>query len=105
MAMTSLLLERRRLRHVGRNRCFIGAQIAEQRASIREPSLDQAPGSWRGRHRHGGRRCNGRGQRDNRHDTEAIGPEARAAIEWMAPAEARTPGPPPIVAEEVSPIA
>src|SRR5436309_1891515 len=103
MAMTGLLFERRWLRHVGRDRCFVGAQIAEQRISIREPTLDQAPAEWHGRHCHGGGRCNGRGQRDNRRDTEAIYAETRAAIERVTPAETRTPGPSP-VAEELGAI-
>src|SRR5215467_907900 len=108
MAATGFLLERRRLAlwHTRRDRCFIGAQIAEQRVSIREPSLDQAPADWHGRHGHGsGRRCNDRSRRDHRRDTVAIYAEARAAIHWMTPAEAGTPAPPPIVADEVGPIA
>src|SRR5262245_9993190 len=103
MPVTRLLLERRlRLRHIGRDRCFVRAQIAEQRASVREPWLDQAPHCRHGRYRC---RCNGRSDRDNRRNAVAIDAETRAAIHGMTPAEARTPAPSPIVADEVSPVA
>ena len=85
-----LLLERRRLafRHVGRDRGFVGAQVAEQRAAVREPDLPQAPSGRQHR------------RRDDwhRYGANAIAAKMRAAIERVTPAEARTDAPSPIVA-------
>src|SRR5882762_188338 len=89
-----LLLERRRLtfRQIGRDRGFVAAQIAEQRAAVREPDLPQASN---GRHHRGG---DDRHWTDHRHDPNAIAAEMRTAIERVTPAEARMRGPSPVVA-------
>src|SRR5262249_13499854 len=82
-------------RHVARDGGFVGAQVAEQRASVCESDLSQAPGS---RER---RRCNDRQQRADHRHADAVA-EMGAAIERVTPAEARADAPSPIVAKHAA---
>src|SRR5262249_20713724 len=93
-----LLLERRRrlaFRHIASDGSFIGAQVPEQRASVREPGLPQAPGGWEHR------RSNDRRQRADHRHADAVA-EMGAAIERVAPAEARADAPSPVVAKDAA---
>ena len=93
------LLERRGLlafRQIAGDRRFVAAEIAEQRAAVREPDLPQAPSGrqyWRGEDRTDHRR--GEDRSDYRHGITA---KMRTAVERVTPAEARPNAPSPIVA-------
>src|SRR5262245_56151255 len=94
-----LLLERRRrlaFRQIGRDRCFVGAQVAEQRASVRESDLPQASGRWQ--YWCGDDWTDHRRRDDRSDDWHGIAAKMRTAVERVAPAEARTNAPAPIVA-------
>jgi len=96
-----LLLERHRrlaVRHIGRDRRLVGAQVAEQRAPVRESYLPQAAPERRHR------RCDDRSRLDHRHDTVTIRSDLCAAVPRMPPTETRMPRRSRIVAEEIGPI-